>query len=483
MYFDNDMSKLMQRYIGLQVTVQTHGYARVIGTLVSVHESCIRLLNAIRMHELDDSRWYGELERANQQEQSGIGDPETLIATHCIASISCDEDTVLLADIEPAEQDAVITNGEADQNDRPDDEDAPSIVETIELRIGLSLVRLATAELDDQFRSIRSLRKTVQEQLGFSIPKIRIRDSFDLDDNEYQLLLGGLEGASDTVRPGKLLAVRSGTSQVELKGEQVREPAFGCKAVWIDEENKNKAELAGYTVVPPWCVIMTHLVEVVRRHAPQLLNYQETKRILDQLGETSPALVNDHVSTPDAVMRMHTVFRGLLEAGVSIANVEPIAISVAANGTSEASADDLLLAVRHDILPAIRQSLADRDNLVSAVVLDDSLQDSLTDLSDAEGFARRSEFWERLAQSCREIGKRNGRLAIAVDDRNFAFVRSQIAPQGLECSVVTTSELATFPTVEFLQLQGDDDSANSEIPLGDETGQTTNETTRMLKPR
>ncbi len=482
MYFDNDMSKLMQRYIGLQVTVQTHGYARVIGTLVSVHESCILLLNAIRMHEIDDSRWYGELERANQQEQSGIGDPETLIATHCITSISCDEDTELLPAIEAAEQDTVIRNGEPKESLSEVPDDLSTVAETIEIRIGPGLIGLANEEVDTQFQSIRSSRKTICKQLGFTLPKIRIRDTFDLDADKYQILLGGVEYATSEVRPGKMLAIGSEAGQDELEGEQVNEPAFGLRATWIDPADKQAAELAGCTVVPPWCVVTTHIVEIARRNAAQLLTYDETKQILERLREKASSLVIDHYSSGDAALRLHNTFRRLLEAGVSIAHVEPIAVSVANHSAAGMSEDDLLLAVRRDILPAIRRSIEDQDGLVSAIVIDEALQESIADHSQPEGYKRRSAIWKKLTKHCEDIERRRGRLTIAIDDQHFPFFQKQLVAQGFDWSVVSPSELASFPAVEFLQLlddDGDSSAATNEPDLCTDASAPR----RIVKPR
>ena len=136
---------------------------------------------------------------------------------------------------------------------------------------------------------IGGLRRDLAKQSGLWVPAVRVRDNIQLEPQVYRILIGGREVARGDVRPELWLAIDpGGAARVTLTGENAREPAFGLPAKWIAEGERNRAEMAGYTVVDAPSVIITHLGEIVRRHASELLSREDLKAMVDKVREPRP---------------------------------------------------------------------------------------------------------------------------------------------------------------------------------------------------
>lgn len=164
-------------------------------------------------------------------------------------------------------------------------------LEMLELQIGYSLVKVAESDLIDR---IPTMRQTIAKNLGFLMQDIRIIDNIQLDPNEYDFRIKGISIAKNIIYPDKFLAIDNGFDETdEIEGIEVIEPAFGSKAIWIDPSDKNKATMSGYVVVHPGAVISTHLSELVKEHAAELLTRQEVNALLDRLKLTQSVLVEE----------------------------------------------------------------------------------------------------------------------------------------------------------------------------------------------
>jgi flagellar biosynthesis protein FlhA len=188
------------------------------------------------------------------------------------------------------------------------------------MELGYGLIPLVDkekgAELLDRITSIR--RETALE-LGLVVPRIRIIDNMRLGPNEYSLKIRGVEVGRGTIRMGSYLSINPGGVREEIAGEATTDPAFGLPATWITEEMRERAERAGYTVVDPPSIIATHLTEVIKRNASDLLGRQEVRQMLDQLKHDYPAVV-DEVSSSLNLGQIQKVFQTLLGEQVSIRN-------------------------------------------------------------------------------------------------------------------------------------------------------------------
>ena len=187
-------------------------------------------------------------------------------------------------------------------------------VEILELELGYGLIKLAETELTER---IRSMRRSIAESLGFLMPKIRIRDNLRLKPNEYSFKLKGIAIANAEIYPDKFLAMDSGFITEEIEGIATKDPAFHSDALWIDSNLKDEATLNGYIVVDPASVISTHMSELIKAHAPELLTRQEVQNLLDKLQNDYPVIVEGVLSST-SVSLVQKVLKDLLKHKIPI---------------------------------------------------------------------------------------------------------------------------------------------------------------------
>jgi hypothetical protein len=176
-------------------------------------------------------------------------------------------------------------------------------IDAMEMEIGVGLIRLANPKWGgDLLSRITSVRQTVASEIGIILPKVRIRDNISLQENQYRIKIFNNPVAEGTVYPDQLLAVDSGMATGDLNGIDTEDPAFGQPAKWIDPSLRDQAFLLKYTPVEPAAVLATHLQEVVRRNAEDILTRDATKDLLDQVKKSSPAVVDELAGAALAVV-------------------------------------------------------------------------------------------------------------------------------------------------------------------------------------
>ncbi|EZP78055.1 flagellar biosynthesis protein FlhA [Parageobacillus genomosp. 1] len=224
-------------------------------------------------------------------------------------------------------------------------------VDPIEFEFGYALIPLADAKQGgDLLDRIVMIRRQLALELGLVIPVVRIRDNIQLQPNEYRLKIKGDEVARGELLLDHYLAMSPGIEDDSVEGIDTVEPAFGLPAKWISEQMKERAEMLGYTVVDPPSVVSTHITEVLKTHAHELLGRQETKQLIDHLKESYPVLVEEVTPNPLSIGEVQKVLVKLLKEKVSIRNLPLI---------FEALADFARMTTDTDILAEyVRQALA-----------------------------------------------------------------------------------------------------------------------------
>ncbi|MCE5314748.1 MAG: flagellar biosynthesis protein FlhA [Armatimonadota bacterium] len=198
-------------------------------------------------------------------------------------------------------------------------------VDPLALEVGYGLIPLADPKQGGELLDrITMLRKQAAMDMGALVPAIRVRDNVQFGANQYVLKLRGTEVARGEVFPGHYLAMNPGGAAEKLSGINTVEPAFGLPATWISESQKMFAEVAGYTVVDPTTVLVTHLTELVRRHASELLTRQETQQILDAAKEEAPTVVGELIPDVMGIGDIQKVLQNLLAERVSIRDIVAI---------------------------------------------------------------------------------------------------------------------------------------------------------------
>jgi len=227
-------------------------------------------------------------------------------------------------------------------------------VELIEMEFGYGLLSLVDASQGgDLLDRIIMVRRQCALDLGIIVPIVRLRDNVQLGIRQYVIKIKGLEVARGEVMPDHFLALKPDDTVEPIEGIETVEPAFGLPALWISAANREKAELLGYTTIDVPSVISTHLMEVIKRHADELLGRQQVQTIINNLKNTQPALVDEVVPKMFSIGEIQKVLANLLREGISIRDIGTILETMADYGNITKDADVLTEQVRQKFKRAI----------------------------------------------------------------------------------------------------------------------------------
>ena len=248
-------------------------------------------------------------------------------------------------------------------------------LDELSLEVGYALVPLVDQAQGGQLlQRIRALRKHLALQLGFLVPSVHITDNLKLKPREYVVLLRGVEVARWEMQPERLLAISSDPGAGPIEGLATQEPAFGATALWIAPGLQEQALANGYAVVDQTSVLATHLAEIVRQYAHELLTRQETKRLLDALAESQPKLVDELVPRLLTLGEVQKVLQQLLREQVSIRDLSTILEVLLDTAASNKSHVALVEAARQALGRALVQPLLSDDRKLKVLTLDPRIE-------------------------------------------------------------------------------------------------------------
>jgi flagellar biosynthesis protein FlhA len=253
-------------------------------------------------------------------------------------------------------------------------------VDPISVEIGYGLIPLADPKQGGELLDrITMIRKQCAIDMGMLVPAIRVRDNVQLGANEYVVRLRGAEVARGEVFPGQCLAMNPGGATEKLSGTETVEPAFGLPAIWISEAQRMHAEVAGYTVVDPITVLVTHLSELIRRHAADLFTRQQTQELLDAAKQDSPAVVSELVPELLGLGDVQKVLQNLLRERVSIKDIVTILEAIADYATATKDTDILTEYVRQRMSLAICRQHQSPDGKLVVFTFQPALEQTIVD--------------------------------------------------------------------------------------------------------
>jgi len=253
-------------------------------------------------------------------------------------------------------------------------------VEPIEVELGYGLIPLADVKQGgDLLERITSVRRQAAVDLGLLVPAIRVRDNMQLKPNAYRFKLRGIEIATGEIYPGRLLAMSPDGRTGELRGIETVEPAFGLPAVWISEAQRSEAEIEGCTVVDPTTVLITHLTELIRRHAADILTRQDTQVLVDTVKEYAPALVEELIPGLLSLGDVQKVLQNLLSERIPIRDLQTILEELADAARLTKDPDALTEYVRSALCRQITELCRSDDGVVRALTLAPTLEQVLAD--------------------------------------------------------------------------------------------------------
>ncbi len=254
------------------------------------------------------------------------------------------------------------------QKNRP--ESALNLIgsDAVELEVGVGLVPLVGGQAGHDLRErIAALRRQITVELGLVIPPIRVRDNLELGLNQYRIRIRGAEVTLQEVRPDRFLAMGGGDLGIE-SAVPTQDPVFGLPAFWIREDSRDRAEMAGATVIDPGSVMVTHLAEVIRRHAYEIIGRQDVKLLIDHVRQTNPVVVQELIPDLLSLGEVQRVLANLLRERVSIRDLPTILEALADRARVTRDVDALTESARQAIGRHITRGLM-RQGVLHALVL------------------------------------------------------------------------------------------------------------------
>lgn len=250
-------------------------------------------------------------------------------------------------------------------------------VDPIEIRVGRELSTYIKNEGDELMARLQTFRKQYALEFGLVIPQVRIKDDMKLSPNNYVVSFHGSQIASGEIQPANLLAINPGGQRPPLEGEETREPTYGLPARWISPDHRNFARSAGYTLVEPQTVLITHFSELVKRHAADLLSRSETEKILTQGSNSQSGLLEELIPNLLSYSEIQKILQLLLQEKVSIRNTDSILEVLVEHSKQIKSAEELVEKVRERLGSHIYQGLSDPQGELHVLTLEPEFERSL----------------------------------------------------------------------------------------------------------
>ena len=250
-------------------------------------------------------------------------------------------------------------------------------VDQVSMEFGYSLIPLVDENSGGSFVDrVVMFRKQFAQEMGMVFPSVRLKDSGQLNPNQYAINIKGEQVAQGEVLVDHYLALIPENGEDSVDGIETVEPAFGIQAKWISEDKRVQAELAGYTLIDPTSVIITHLSEVVKAHAYELLNRQEVNNLLANLRKTNEAIVNDTVPAIVSIGSLQKILCNLLREGIPIRDTETILETLADYGATVKDIDMLTEYVRQSLRRTITHRFAEAGQL-KVISLDANIENQI----------------------------------------------------------------------------------------------------------
>lgn len=252
-------------------------------------------------------------------------------------------------------------------------------IEAIQVDIGYGLIPLADeSKGGDLSQRITSTRRRCATEIGLVLQPIKLKDDLQLEPNQYTIKIKGITVASYTLMPAMLLCMNPEGEEILIDGIKTIEPSYGVEAKWIAQDKVEEAELYGYTVVDPSSIIITHLMEVIRLKAHELLGREEVKIMIDATKEKYPVVIEELIPDIMTIGEIQKVFQNLLKENVPIKDRVTIFETLADNARNQKDIDFLTECVRMALGRSICESIVDEYNTISVITLSKDLEDMIS---------------------------------------------------------------------------------------------------------
>jgi len=350
---------------------------------------------------------------------------------------------------------------EEDAGYRPENVLSLLAVDPMELEIGYSLIPLVDkGQGGDLFERVSMIRRQVAVELGIVLPPIRIRDNMQLSPNQYVIKIKGVEVATGELMPSHYLAMDAGGITEKIDGIRTREPAFDLPALWISENQREKAEMAGYTVVDPPSVLATHLTEIIRSYAHELLGRQEVQSMINHLRNDYPVVVEELIPNLLTVGEVQKVLARLLKEGIPVRNLVTIMETLADYAPVTKDTGMLTEYVRAALARQITKMLSTDGKTLRVLTLAPTTEERLLAAQKEGGEARPldptwlNRFYDSLGKEVRRVMQENHHPILLVSPVLRAYVRSIAERMFSKVAVISYQEILPETEVHSLGMVG-----------------------------
>jgi len=281
------------------------------------------------------------------------------------------------------------------------------VEDPIRLEIGYGLIDMVENSREGNLLDrMKKVRRQITQEIGFVLPPVHIKDNLQLGVSDYQILIRGAVVGKGEIRPRNLLALESQMTGPAIEGIPTQEPAFGLPALWITEDKRQQAELSGYTVVEPSTVIITHLTELLRSQASEMLDRTQVHELLDKFSQRHPKVVDEIIPSQVSVGTLQNVLQRLLAEWVPIRDLMLILEALSDHAGEHLSMDDMVERVRARLGRTITQRYLNQQGELSVFMLDGELEQRMTErVMQQPGWGLPLEMaeWQRFMARLNEI--------------------------------------------------------------------------------
>ena len=333
-------------------------------------------------------------------------------------------------------------------------------VDPVEVEIGYGLISLVDdSQGGDLFQKISSTRKFVAVEFGVLVPPVRVRDNLQLRPNEYIIKIKGNVVAHYEIYADRFLAMNSGNITEKLSGIPTKDPAFGLDGYWVSDQEKDKAELVGYTVVDAVSVLSTHLQETIKKHFDKILSRQSVKQLLENLKEDYPAVIEDISPDNLPLGTIQKVLQSLLKELIPIKDLVQILESLIDYSKVTKNIEVLTEYVRHSLGETISSLYKDSNNVIHAAAVGENLEEYITNSLAQQGDATQTlgltpEMLNNLNEAIKKqlIGFRNlGYMPILITSATIRpYLFRLIHTTFPDIAILSFTELPANIEVEFI---------------------------------
>ena len=331
-------------------------------------------------------------------------------------------------------------------------------LDPLSLELGYGLIPLVDKEKGaDLLERITRIRRETASELGLVVPKIRVRDNMKLDPSEYCFKIKGVDISRASIRMNHYLAINSGGIEEELQGEKTTDPAFGLPALWINEDQRDKAEQSGYLVVDPPSIIATHLTGIIKKYSSEILGRQEVQSIIESMGEKYPAVV-DEVKKALSLGEIQKVLQNLLKEQISIRNM--VVILETLGDFAVVSKDIVFLTekTRQALGRQICLQYADENKVLNVITINPEIESQIIEskVETVEGYVPvldrdfMSGFINSVTNEMMKFKDMNKFIVILCSEEARPLVKKTIERELPGVAVISARELKSDITFEIL---------------------------------